>query len=239
MDTARLTDAAIKRLPAPATGNKITYDPALPGFGVRVTAGGHRAFVLTYYNRAGRQRRYTIGSFPDWSATGAREEARRLKREIDQGGDPLAELAAERGAATVDDLIARFLEEHVSRKRPSTQHDYRVIIERHIRPALGKMKVAEVAWGDVDALHRKVTKAGSPVQANRVAAVASKLFALAVKWLPGSAAAWIDEVCPNGEWRVMTGKQVHQAIEREAKHRKLNKWPSLRGVQIEIRKKQT
>jgi integrase len=182
MDTNRLTEAAVKRLPAPAKSNRITYDPALPGFGVRVTAAGHRAFVLTYYNRTGRQRRYTIGAFPDWSVTGAREEARKLKRQIDQGGDPLAELAAERGAPTVNDLIRRFLEEHVSRKRPSTQADYRIAIERHIRPAIGNKKVAEVSWADVDALHRKLTKTGKPTQANRVAAVSSKMFALAIRW---------------------------------------------------------
>ena len=179
---SRLTDATVKRLPAPATGNKITYDGALPAFGVRVTAAGHRAFVLTYWNKAGRQRRYTIGSFPDWSVVGARKEARKLKREIDQGGDPLAEIEAERGAATVDDLIERFLEEHVSRKRPHTQYDYRNVLERHIRPALGRMKVAEVAWADIDALHRKITRAGRKTQANRVVAVASKMFSLAIRW---------------------------------------------------------
>jgi integrase len=182
VDTNRLTEAAVKRLPAPAKGNRITYDSALRGFGVRVTAAGHRAFVLTYYNRTGRQRRYTIGAFPDWSVTGAREEARKLKRQIDQGGDPLAELEAERGAPTVNDLIRRFLEEHVSRKRSSTQADYRIAIARHIQPAIGSKKVAEVTWVDVDALHRKLTKAGKPTQANRVAAVSSKMFALAIKW---------------------------------------------------------
>ena len=149
---------------------------------MQVTAGGRRAFVLRYYNRAGRQRQFTIGSFPDWSVAGAREEAKRLKRAIDQGGDPLAELAAERGAPTVNDLIERFLEEHVSRKRPHTQYDYRNVIERHIRPALGRMKVAEIAWADVDTLHRKVTKAGRAVQANRVVAVVSKMFSLAIRW---------------------------------------------------------
>ena len=178
----RLTDASVKRLPLPAQGNRITYDPSTPGFGCRVTAAGHRAFVLTYYNRAGRQRRYTIGSFPDWSVVGAREEARRLKRLIDQGGDPLAEIEAERGAATVDDLIERFIEEHVSRKRAHTQYDYRNVIERHIRPALGRMKVKEVAWSDVDGLHRRITKAGRATQANRVIAVSSKMFALAIRW---------------------------------------------------------
>jgi integrase len=179
---ARLTDAGVKRLPVPASSNVITWDLAVGGLGVRITAADHRAFVLDYYTRAGKRRRYTIGSFPDWSVTGAREEARRLKRLIDGGGDPLAEIEAERGAATVDDLIERFFDEHVSRKRPHTQYDYRVAVERHIRPALGRMKVAEVAWSDVDALHRKITKAGSPVQANRTVAVVSKMFSLAIRW---------------------------------------------------------
>ena len=182
MDTARLTDAIVKRLPAPADGNAITYDADVKGFGARVTAAGNRAFVLGYRTRAGRQRRYTIGSFPDWQTTAAREEARRLKRLIDAGGDPLGEIAAERGAATVDDLIERFLAEHVSRKRSHTQVGYRVAIERYIRPALGRMKVTAVDWGDLDALHRKITKAGHTTQANRVAATASKMFALAIKW---------------------------------------------------------
>jgi integrase len=182
MDTAKLTEAAVRRLPAPERGNRITYDPALPGFGVRVTAAGSRSFILTYYNRAGRQRRYTIGSWPAWSVVGAREEAKKLKRKIDQGGDPLAEIEAERGAPTVDDLIERFLKEHVSRKRPHTQYHYRSVIERHIRPALGRMKVAEVAWTNVDLLHSKITKAGRATQANRVVAVASKMFALAIRW---------------------------------------------------------
>ena len=44
------------------------------------------------------------------------------------------------------------------------------------------MKVAEVAWGDVDALHRKITKAGRTTQANRVVTMVAKMFALAIRW---------------------------------------------------------
>jgi integrase len=180
--TDRLTDAVVKRLPIPAMGNAITWDAQVTGLGARVTAAGYRSFVLDYRTRAGRRRRFTIGSFPDWSVVGAREEARRLRRAIDGGDDPLAELAAERAAPTVNDLIQRFLEEHVSGKRLSTQADYRIAITRHIQPALGRLKVAEVTWSDVNALHRKLTKAGKPTQANRVAAVSSKMFALAIRW---------------------------------------------------------
>jgi integrase len=178
----KLTDTGIKRLPMPASDNAVTWDTAVIGFGVRVTAAGHRSFVLNYRTYAGRQRRYTIGSFPDWSVAGAREEARRLKRLIDQGSDPLAEIAAERSAPTVNELIDRFVEEHLPRKRSKTQSDYRRMIELHIRPALGREKVAAITWANIDALHRKITKAGSPVAANRVVSVVKKMFALAVRW---------------------------------------------------------
>ena len=122
----RLIDKIVRQLPAPATGNRVTYDTAVKGFGCRVTAAGGRAFILNYRRKAdGRERRYTIGSFPDWSTTAAREEAKRLKREVDGGGDPIGAQQESRGAATVADLCARFAHDYVPRKKPSTQRDYR------------------------------------------------------------------------------------------------------------------
>ena len=75
----------VKALPLPAKGATIAYGGDLPGFGVRVTANGVRSFVLNYMC-AGRKRRMTIGHFPNWSVTAAREEARSLRRQV---GDPL------------------------------------------------------------------------------------------------------------------------------------------------------
>jgi hypothetical protein len=54
---------------------------------------------------------------------------------------------------------------------------------------------------------------------------------------PGSAAAWIEELYPADEWRLMTGKQIHQDIDREAKKRKLNRSPSYRTVLYALRLK--
>src|SRR5262249_26780702 len=88
----KLTDNLLRRLPPPARGNKVTYDDAVKGFGCRVTAAGGRAFILNYRRKLdGRERRYTIGSFPDWGTTAARVEAKRLKRAIDGGADPVGE----------------------------------------------------------------------------------------------------------------------------------------------------
>ena len=44
----KLTDAIVKALAVPPSGEKITYDEAVKGFGIRVTAAGARSFVLNY-----------------------------------------------------------------------------------------------------------------------------------------------------------------------------------------------
>jgi integrase len=178
-----LTDAVVRRLPAPAKGNRVTRDDAVTGFGARVTAAGNRAFVLTYTTKAGVERRFTIGAFPDWTVTGARARARELRQLIDQGGDPLAEVEYARAAPTVAELCDRFEQEHFPRKRPETAANYAGLLRNHIRPHFGPhMKVADVTFTDIDTLHRKVTKGGSPYTANRVTAVLSKMFSLAVRW---------------------------------------------------------
>jgi integrase len=179
----RLTDAAIKRLRAPSRANRITYDDDVAGFGIRITAADARSFVLNYRTRSGRERRFTIGSYPNWRTTAAREEARRLHRIVDAGGDPLAGLEAKRDAPTMSQLCDRFELEHLPRKRPGTAADYRRMLRNHIRPHFGQhAKVADIDFTHIDALHRKISKAGHMHRANRVVAVLSKMFALAVKW---------------------------------------------------------
>src|SRR5262245_59405964 len=178
----RLTDKVARALPVPPTGNKVTYDAETAGFGLRVTSAGARSFVLNYRVRAtGQERRYTIGSFPDWSVAAAREKARELRRRVDDGGDPLGELALERGAPTVADLAQRFLEEHVARLRRHTRADYEALVRNEILPALGRLKVARVAFEDIERLHAKMT-ARAPIRANRAIAVINTMFNLAVRW---------------------------------------------------------
>jgi integrase len=179
----RLTDKAVKALPAPERGNRITYDTAVRGFGARITAAGAVAFILNYRRKGdGLERRATIGSFPDWAVTAAREEAKRLKRLIDGGADPVGEYREQRGAPTVNDLLDRFEEEHLPRKRASTAADYRSMLRVHVRPALGRHKVAALTFSDIDKLHRALTKHSGPYRANRTIAVLSKALSLAMKW---------------------------------------------------------
>jgi integrase len=178
----RLTDTSVKQLPAPDRGNRVTYDDTVKGFGARVTTAGARAFVLRYRRRSdGRERLFTIGAFPDWGVGAARDEARKLKRAIDGGADPVGELEHHRGSPTIADLCTRFLADYVPRKRPATQRDYRQQIAVDILPELGRTKVAGVTHADVDAFHRRIS-ARAPTHANRVLAVLSKMFSMSVRW---------------------------------------------------------
>ena len=183
----RLTDKLVRALePPPATNgrgnNRITYDDSVPGFGARVTSAGAVSFVLNYRRKAdGLERRFTIGTFPAWSVTAAREEAKRLKRDVDGGGDPVGKFKTEREAPTVAALCAQFEGEHLPRLRPSTAQMYRGLIKNEVVPALGRMKVVKVGFEDIDRLHRNISRR-APYLANRLLALLSKMFALSVLW---------------------------------------------------------
>jgi integrase len=185
----KLTDALAKALPAPATGNRITYDEVVAGFGIRITAAGARSFILNYHTRHGQERRITIGKLrinqqsDGWSTAAARQEADRLKREIDQGNDPLAKLEADRSQKTIGDLCKKFLAESRETNSESTAGGYEGQINNYILPILkaGTM-VADVEPEDIQNLHRKVSKDGGPYAANRVVALVSHMFNRAVVW---------------------------------------------------------
>lgn len=175
----KLGDRLVRALPAPASGSKITYDSEVAGFAVRITASGAKPFILRY-RFAGRSRLLTIGSYPDWSTTAAREEAARLKRRIDLGEDPMGERHDERSAPTVGQLIDTFKADYLPRRRPATVRDYTALLDKIVRPELGMKKVRDVVHADVERLHRKVS-ARTPFRANRVAAVLSKIMNYAIK----------------------------------------------------------
>jgi len=162
----KLTDGFARSPTAPADGKLyvIHYDSEVAGFGLRVTARGARSFIVNY-RAHGVERRLTIGSFPDWKVPAAREEAKRIKRLVDQGRDPMGERHEERAAPAVNDLCDRYLEEHAVRKREGSRRADESLIRQWIRPELGKRKVYDVRHTDIERLHRAITKQGTPIRA--------------------------------------------------------------------------
>jgi integrase len=190
----KITNATTKTLPVPPTGNKVRYDNDLPGFGVRVTAAGARAYVLTFRVKSTqRQRTMTIGRCDVWAESAARKEAKRLRQLVDQGGDPLGDIESERAAPDVNELADRFLSEYLPKVRAMTAKSYKGHIRRHIRPVFGNRKVADISFTDVDRLHRRLTDECGPIAANRTMATMTVMFSQAIKWQMRS-----DNPCAGG-----------------------------------------
>lgn len=158
----------------------LVWDRDLRGFGVRVYPSGKKTYLVQYRNGR-RTRRVTIGQHGALTAEEARTEAQKLLGDIAKGNDPSAERQAKRRASTVAGLCDRFLEEYVDQHcKPATARDYRSIIRRFIRPELGPLQITDVTRADVMAFHYKLRD--TPYQANRAAAMLSKLFNLAEDW---------------------------------------------------------
>jgi len=110
------------------------FDTEILGLSARVQCSGARAFSLDY-RFAGRQRRMTIGRWPEWSVTAARERAKELRRMIDAGLDPLAAREDLREAPRVKDMIDRYIREHLPQLAPVNVSDQTSMLRKIVEPA--------------------------------------------------------------------------------------------------------
>jgi integrase len=185
----KLTPKLVAELAGPTDGKDYTLvsDSAVAGLGIRATKAGAKAAVFSYRTTGGVSRRMTIGDVKDWPLPLLREEAKRLRRRVDQGRDPMGERHELRSAPAVADLVDRWRREIALKKRDRSRADDESMLREHILPALGRMKVADVESDDIERLHRKISQHRvrgrlTEVRANRVAAQLSRLFNLAIKW---------------------------------------------------------
>jgi integrase len=182
MATQKLTKSAIEGLSAGET-DYLVWDAALPGFGVRVKPSGVRSYVVQYRNRVtGASRRKTLGQHgPLLTFHKARDQARIILAEALKGNDPVADDRTMRAAPTMRNLAAEYLEQHaMPKKRAQSVDNDRSMLDRIILPRLGAKKLNDIHSRDIHALH--VAMKNTPYQANRVLALMSKMFSLAMKW---------------------------------------------------------
>jgi integrase len=182
MPIRKLSKSAVEKI-ASSEKEIVVWDEALPGFGVRVKPTGVRSYVVQYRIRlTGSSKRMTIGQHgPLLTFDKAKRQARTILADVIRGLDPAETQRSSRNAPTVRDLAADYLERHaVPNKRPKGVKDDRAMLEKVILPKLGRRKVAEIKRRDIEALH--IAHADRPYHANRVLALLSKMFNLAVEW---------------------------------------------------------
>ena len=153
----KLTDKIIRSLESPVTGNRLFYDSEIPGFAVRVTARSARSFVLNFY-ASEVERRLTIGSYPAWSVLAARKRAKELRREIDNGNDPMAKVEPSK---TVAEVLHDFILPYALKNLRRPDH-YAYAFGRLIgRKAIPTSSAASAA-ARKGCMKRKFTQAGLP-----------------------------------------------------------------------------
>lgn len=175
----KLTKRTVDAL-QPKAESYFVWDGYVVGFGVRVMPSGTKTFQVQY-RKGRRTRRSSLGRFGVVTVDQARDHAREMLGQVAGGYDPVEEIALTRLAPTVSDLCERFLQVHVAvNLKPSTARDYRSTINRMIRPVLGTFKVADVLRKDIADMHYR--HRATPIQANRMLSVLSKMFNMAEMW---------------------------------------------------------
>jgi integrase len=179
----KLSEDIVKSLPAPEVGNRVHYfaeavveDGKVPrGFGIRVTAAGVRSFVMNY-SIARRERRYTIGRWPDWSVLQAVKEARDLRQRIDRGENPLDGRRKQDGATTT--TLKAICEEYIKGDGKSlrTAEWREQVLKRLVYSELGARRIGDIKRSDIVRLLDKIEDENGATMADRTLAVVRRIM---------------------------------------------------------------
>ncbi len=158
----------------------VRWDDKVPGFGLRITPSNRKSFVLSYRIN-GTKRLMTLGGYGTLTLDQARDKAILAKAKVLDDKDPLEVRRDARDAPTMADLERDYLERHAYKhKRPGSLREDLSILKNHIRPALGSKPVEAVRRREIERLHQNLK--ATPVRANRVLSLLSKMFSLAMQW---------------------------------------------------------
>jgi len=156
----------------------VFWDRELPGFGLRVYPSGVKVYVIQVRSQ-GRSLRLSLGRHGDIAPDQARKDATRIIARI-KAGLPPVETQPE-APPTVADLAERYQREYVAMHcKPNTVKHYGLMLQKHIVPRVGKLRVSEVERKDI--LKFQFELSDMPTVSNRCVDILVKMFNLAELW---------------------------------------------------------
>jgi integrase len=165
--------ACAEGVPNPEAERTTYWDETMPGFGLMVTAAGHRSYVVQY--RANRRsRRMTINGTLDLSK--ARKRAKILFGEVAHGRDPLGE--KRKSEATASNTLKSIAENYLTRdgKNLRSIKNRRSTFERNVFPTLGTHPIDSILRSDITKLLDRVEDECGPTAADEALAALRRLF---------------------------------------------------------------
>jgi integrase len=210
----KLTNATVTALGLPAGKlDAIFFDDDLPGFGVRLRAGGRRTWICQYRVGA-KQRRIKLGIVGVLDADKARSAAKHRLAQVTLGGDPQADklLTRAKASITLIAVIESYLGAKKASLRPKSFEETGRYLRKHWRPLHG-LPVHKIERRNIAARLAEITDENGPVAATRARAALSALLA----WTVGQGLADANAVIgtnrpaePISRDRVLTDAEIHE-----------------------------
>lgn len=191
MPVERLTDKRIATAKAGPGERLELWDEQVRGLCLRVSSSAKKVWIWRYRTDDGTQRRMTLGDYSEkHGLKWARAQVEEMRVAVRRGADPVGARRLERAQAqnqpikTFGDLIDAYLKAceagHYKpkgkQKREATLKGERKVLDRNVRPALGRLRVEEVTKAEIrkllnDMLDRKVG-----AQTNKTHALVRQVF---------------------------------------------------------------
>ena len=169
---AGITDKEVRALIAKAQREgKAQYqaEGTVPGLTISASKTGAASWYIRY-RLAGKQKERTIGQYPAWGAAEAREKAKELRRDVENGIDIAQEKQKRKQEAlsvvTVDKLADEYfakVEKGVALRtgmRPHTLKQRKSIHERYVAPLIGRFEASTITPAQVVNVVKKAEAGG-------------------------------------------------------------------------------
>lgn len=175
----RITKSFVDKIELPQatpegkTAQAFYRDSVISGFGLRVTSGGAKSFIIEK-RVFGKVKRITLGRYGNITVEQARKEAMNFLGQVATGKDPVAEKKARQAEqVTLKEVFEDYL---ASRKslRPSTVKDYKHTLSKAFSDWQDK-PLTDITKDMVELRHRTLGK-GSQARANNAMRVLRAIF---------------------------------------------------------------
>lgn len=156
-----ITDLVARKVTPPEKGQRTIWDKSLPGFGLRISQGGTRSWVVQH----GPTRQLTtIGRYPLISVADARTEAKRILAERTLGKTrPIS--------ITYEEALKQFLAACEQKNKTRTVADYRRHLNLHFK--FGKTQLSAITSQEI---MRRIDRLRATPSEQSHAFVALKIF---------------------------------------------------------------